>query len=263
MTTTTSNPTRKASEIGFGIEIECNIPTTHRSSFPVGSYHRGAPVNVDGLSTWNTQADGSVHTFATDMFSAEVVSPVLRGEDGLRQVVTMLDYLAAIGATVNASCGLHVHVDTANLTPDQMKRLVRLFKTFEVAYYDLNGQNTSARINSTYCAPASRWNGTRYQSLNMQHATENQPHIEIRVWQGAMKPETVVSAIYMAVALVSRVTDSKVVKTSDIRRNDPKQVMAKYINRFMSPDCMIVSDERPDDIWTEMMREAGNSNRNR
>jgi hypothetical protein len=257
--TTTTNPNRKASEIGFGIEIECNIPTAHHAEFPVGGYHRGTPVNVDGLRNWNTQADGSV-VASGDYYPAEIVSPILKGEDGLRQVVAMLDYLAEIGAKVNPSCGLHVHVDCAGV---DVTRITKLFKAYEVAFYDMNGENARARENSNYCLPSTRWNGTRYQSLNLTHTCEVHPHIEIRVWQGAMKPETVVSAIYMAVSLVSRASAPEKVTTSDLRTNEPKQVMAKFISRFMHnvETCMIVPDERPDDIWQEMMKQAMTTNR--
>lgn len=262
MTPTNITPTRKASEIGFGIEIECNIPTTHQYQFPVGGYHRGVSVNLEGLSDWNTQSDGSVRS-VSGYYSAEIVSPILRGESGLRQVVQMLDHLNAIGALVNPSCGLHVHVDVEGLTQAQITRLVKLFKYYEVAFYDLNGVDAQYRMDNHFCAPSTRWTGTRYQSLNQQHLRERHPHIEIRVWHGALKPEVVVSAIYMAVSLVSRTTAQETVKTSDLNRNKPTQVMAKFIRRFMQPDCMIVSDERPDDIWQTMMQEAIHSNRQR
>ncbi len=205
MSTKQSTPNRKAAEIGFGIEIECSIPTTHAREFPTGSYHHGLPVNVEGFSNWNTQRDGSVRGEA-GYTPVEIVSPVLYGEPGLIQVVEMLDYLNSIGAKVNASCGLHVHVDCKNV---DVRRIEKLFRSFEVAFYDLNGQNSLARISSQYCRPSELWNNTRYQSLNFAHAYETHPHIEIRVWQGAMKPETVVAAIYMAVSLVSRASARK------------------------------------------------------
>jgi hypothetical protein len=192
-----------------------------------------------------------------------VVSPILYGEAGLVKVVEMLDYLNSIGAVVNQSCGLHVHVDCSGLDRGQMNRLVTLFKAYEVAFYDLNGAHTQARLNSHYCAPSARWDGTRYQSLNLQHAHDSHPHIEIRVWQGAMKPETVVAAIYMAVSLVSRATAPELVTTSDLNRSNPKQVMAKFIQRFQQGACNIVADYDPHDIWREMMSTVATSNRNR
>jgi hypothetical protein len=259
--TTTTNPTRKASEIGFGIEIECNIPTAHAREFRAGSYHSGNAVNVDGLRDWNVQKDGSVR--ATNGFVAcEVVSPVLYGEAGLIKVVEMLDYLNSIGAQVNASCGLHVHVDVSGLDNAQIKRLVNLFKKYEMAFYDMNGENTEARLSSAYCKPSALWNNTRYQSLNLQHISDARPHIEIRVWQGAMKPETVVAAIYMSVSLVSRTTARATIKTDDIT-SEPRDVMKKYIKRFMTGATMIVPDYNPHDIWREMLKAASTSNRNR
>jgi hypothetical protein len=257
---TNTTPQRKASEIGFGIEIECNIPIADRSSFPVGAYHVGAPVQVEGLTNWKTQADGSVRQTGLT-YAAEVVSPILYGEDGLQEVVKMLDHLKSISAKVNASCGLHVHVDVSGMNSEKMQRLITLFKKFEMAFYDMNGTHAKARMSNRYCKPSARWDGTRYQSLNLQHIHEARPHIEIRVWHGAMKPETVVAAIYMAVSLVARVTAEEAVQTSDIDNRLPKQVMEKFISRIMYEDTMIVPDYDPHDIWDEMIKAASKTDR--
>ncbi len=145
----------------------------------------------------------------------------------------------------------------------EVKRITKLFKAYEVAFYDMNGENAQTRYTSNYCLPTSRWNGTRYQSLNLKHTTETNPHIEIRVWQGAMKPETVVAAIYMAVSLVSRATSSEKVTVSDVDTTNPAQVMENFINRFMDSNTMIVPEFDPHDIWQEMMEAVRNSNRAR
>ena len=254
--TTTTTPIRKAAEIGFGIEIEANIPVTHRADFPVGSYHHGLSVNLENMDGWTTQSDGSVIA-GGEFFAAEIVSPVLHGEDGLVQVVMMLDYLASIRAKVNSSCGLHVHVDCHNV---DIRRIVTLFKKFEMAFYDLNGELVNRRLESRYCKPSDKWTGDRYASLNLAHANDRHPYIEIRVWQGAMKPETVVAAIYMAVSLVSRASAPETVVTSDVAAK-PTQLMSQYIRRFMVGECMIVGDFQPGDIWQEMMKAAGRSSR--
>jgi hypothetical protein len=260
--TTTLNPSKTAANTGFGIEIECTIPVQRSSEFPRGNYHNGQAVRVAHLSDWNVQSDCSVSATG-NFFPAEVVSPILRGEAGLVKVVEMLDYLNNIGAVVNSSCGLHVHVDCSGLDRNQMDRLVKLFKAYEPAFYDMNGEHAEARYSNHYCAPSHRWDGTRYQSLNLQHAHDTNPHIEIRVWQGAMKPETVVAAIYMAVSLVSRATAPELVKTSDLNRSNSKSMMAKFIQRFSQGACNIVADYDPHDIWREMMQAVAVSNRTR
>lgn len=245
---------KPASQISFGVEIECNIPSECSASFPRGGYHRGCSIPVAPSAGWNCQSDCSVQS--TDgCFSAEVVSPKLTGESGLVEVVTMLDLLDSINARVNSSCGLHVHVSTEGLTEKEIKRVVKLFKAFETAFYALNGETMTTRMNSRYCKPSSMWTGDRYASLNLTNI--NHGHIEIRVWSGNLKPEVVVAAIYMATALVSRATDESKVKTSDLERHSkPTQVMAAFIQRFIKAESMIVSDLDPADLFLVMMQES-------
>jgi hypothetical protein len=254
MTTTT----RKASEIKFGIEIEASIPNEYREMFQTGRYHGGLAVNHEHFGNdWTVQSDSSVRS-GRGYFAAEIVSNPLQGEAGLIKVVEMLDFLKSIGAKVNASCGLHVYVDSAGVS---LTRLVKLFKSYEMAFYDMNGKNSNKRLNSRFCKPSSRWTGDRYASLNLAHAHDVNPHIEIRVWQGAMKPETVVAAIYMAVALVARASMEEKVKVSDVNASKPTQIMAQFIRRMMDENTMIVPDLKPADIWQEMMKAALSSDR--
>lgn len=249
---------KKASQIGFGVEIECNIPNEYSADFPKGSYHHGLQIPVAPSAGWNCQSDGSV-VAPSGFFSAEIVSPVLKGESGLVEIVQMLDLLDQIGARTNISCGLHVHVGIEGLSEDQINRLVKVFKAFEKAFYALNGNQAVTRMNSTYCKPSARWDGTRYQSLNLQKVHNG--HIEIRVWSGTLSPEVVVSAIYMAVSLVSRVSYDEKIKTSDLVRNSkPTQVMASFIHRFVKAETMIVDDMDPADLFTTMIQQAMVSN---
>ena len=253
-----------AKEIGFGIEIECNIPNVYSDSFPVGRYHRGiqSPVLPQG---WNTQSDCSIQSeYGT--FGAEIVSPVLKGEDGLTQVIQVLDLLDQIGARTNRSCGLHVHVGIEHLNHNQITRMIKLFKKYERAFYALNGDQASSRFNSTFCKPSSMWKHSdghadnhedRYQSLNLENI--NRGHIEIRVWSGNLKPEIVLSAIYMAVALVSRSADETLVKTSDVDKFNHVQTMEQFLDRFVIGKHMIIDDLDPNDLIEECVEQAEQS----
>jgi len=48
----------------------------------------------------------------------EVVSPKLKGFEGLSQIRKVVKKLKAHGAVIDARCGLHVHHDASNLTPN-------------------------------------------------------------------------------------------------------------------------------------------------
>jgi len=73
----------KAAELTFGIEIECFLP---RGSVRVGGYHRGARLGGDFPAGWNAQSDSSLHTTLRNYQAVEIVSPILKGADGLAQV---------------------------------------------------------------------------------------------------------------------------------------------------------------------------------
>jgi hypothetical protein len=94
---------RDASEIRFGIEMETLLPT---GTCQVGQYHHGT--QVAGLPRgWNAQHDGSLHTSLPGYAGVEIVSPILKGADGLRQIAEVCTWLAAKNARVNETCGFH------------------------------------------------------------------------------------------------------------------------------------------------------------
>lgn len=250
---------KRASEIGFGIEIECLVPVEYRDVVRPGSYHHGNGLgDLAPSAGWNVQSDSSVHPDRPGYFPVEIVSPKLSGESGLIEVVQMCDRLTEMGVICNPSCGLHVHVSSDHLDPAHVDRLVKLFKIFEPAFFDMNGTAADNRYTNFYCKNSARWDGSRYQSLNLTN--HERGHIEIRVWAGSIKPEFVVAAIYMAVSLASRASDDKPVKTSHLTSNK-RQLMAEYIRQFVIGDYMIIPDMDPADLFVEMMQDANRSNR--
>lgn len=207
----------KAQNISFGVEIECYIPVTHSGEFPTGSYHNGVQISI-APAGWNGQADSSLGAgFVRDGVQyrpVEVVSPKLKGESGLEQVVYMVDYLNEIGAIVTDACGLHVHVDARKLTVGQVELVKKAFVKYEKAFYGLSGEAASDRINSRYTKPSWAWGGDydRYQSLNVSnyHRYDKKKTVEVRVWQATTDAVIVVAAVYMAVALVAKVTEGQI-----------------------------------------------------
>lgn len=74
-------------EMTFGIEIECVLPLAAitANNIAVGGRHRG--VQIPGFPAgWNAQHDGSINTQGGGV-GVEVVSGVLKGAEGVRQVV--------------------------------------------------------------------------------------------------------------------------------------------------------------------------------
>src|SRR5215471_8467459 len=92
-------------DLTFGVELEVTLPA---GTCPVGSYHNG--VQVPQLPPgWTAERDGSIQA-SPGYLAAEIVSPVLQGADGLRQLKAVCDWLVSVQAKVNKSTGFHVHV---------------------------------------------------------------------------------------------------------------------------------------------------------
>lgn len=220
-----------ASDLTFGIELETTIPA---GAVRVGGYHSGNP--VPGLpSGWEAKYDASIQA-TPGRSGCEFVSPVLKGAEGVRQVIEVIAQLNEMGAKVNASTGLHVHVgwvgDSAALA-----RLVTLVANFEKAIFAATG--TKNRERGHWCgslrrhgdrnraAEASR--RVRYHVLNLNNlATGRRQTVEFRAFSGTLNITKVLGYVRMCLGLVERAlktqrntsfTAKAPVATSPIHRN--------------------------------------------
>lgn len=104
----------------FGVEIECLmntrqfIETCNNNNVELrndmGNYN-----HIDSNTSFKIVRDGSIRA-QRGLNGAECVSPILNSFDKLKNVC---DCLAEVGAEVNKSCGLHVHIGANNFTPIQ------------------------------------------------------------------------------------------------------------------------------------------------
>ena len=70
---------------------------------------RGIPIG-DDRDSWHFEKDASVRGKGHTRYGAELVSPILRGMEGLVQVFNAFRFLNAIeGIDIDESCGMHVH----------------------------------------------------------------------------------------------------------------------------------------------------------
>lgn len=147
-------PTRK-----FGVEIEfigitmdaaaralCDAGVTCR----VERYGHAVPTN------WKIVEDGSVvdrNATGYRGLGGELVSPPLSGETGLEEVRKALRAMVAAGATVNKSCGLHVHVDAADLTGHDVARIFVNYRSHESV---INQFMPRSRVDNGYARAVSQ-----------------------------------------------------------------------------------------------------------
>jgi hypothetical protein len=199
----------------FGVEFETCIPF---GAISVGNYHNGRA--IQGLPEgWEAQSDCSIRCPANHN-AAEIVSPVLRGADGIRQIKIVCDWLQSIGAKVNRSTGFHVHIgwdgDLAAL-----KRLTCYVSNFEKALFASTG--THSREVGHFCQPIrssqsyiERFrDGTtaglptqRYHALNLTNLGTNRNTVEFRVFAGTINATKAIGYIRLCLGLVEKASRS-------------------------------------------------------
>jgi Putative amidoligase enzyme len=193
-----------AAEITFGIEIECFIPAENAPV--VGAYHRGW--QIAGLPQgWNAQSDGSIQP-ESGYVGVEVVSPILKGADGVRQIKAVCEWLKQVGAKVNKSTGFHVHVGFDRQNEEQMAKLVTVVANFEKAIYASSG--TKNREQGHYCQSVQNSilhkNGqlnrvSRYHVLNVM---TGKPTVEFRAFAGTISFTKIVAHVRTCLGIVEK-----------------------------------------------------------
>ena len=217
-----------ATEITFGIEIECTIPVENAPT--VGGYHNG--LQIAALPTgWNSQHDGSIRSRRGHV-GIEIVSPILRGSDGIRQIKAVCEWLRQVGAKVDRSTGLHVHVGFDKGNRKALAKLVTVVANFEKAIFASTG--TKSREAGNYCRSIQAslvhqdmdlGRTGRYHVLNV---ASNHPTVEFRAFAGTLSFGKIVAHVRMCLGLVEKAFkvqrlpkwQAKIVsETSPIHRN--------------------------------------------
>jgi len=134
----------------FGVEIEF-IGITQNKAVEVLV---GDGINAclgerrqDSSHSWRIVSDGSLESANG---SGECVSPVLRGIEGLLVIEKVLKSLRRAGATVNKSCGLHVHVGARDLNMAECAAVMFSYGANE-AHFDSVVQASRRRNTNNFC----------------------------------------------------------------------------------------------------------------
>jgi hypothetical protein len=174
---------------------------------------------------WKIYDDGSIN----GNNSIELVSPILSGRSGLREVARVVKQFARAGARVNKSCGFHVHVDARTISGEHMRNVYLRYALHETQIDAFMVQSRRGNVNE-YCrstqgslgllsatdnnstahrvasAMSERWDGYmyqggRYNKVNLcaflRHGT-----IEFRQHSGTMNVDKVINWIVFCVNFV-------------------------------------------------------------
>jgi len=208
-----------ANQLTFGIEIETIAPDSavRNDGLRIGPYKRG--IQVPYLPAgWKAECDGSIDN-GHGGHKCEIVSPVLQGEEGIRQVLEVLETLQAKGHRVNASCGVHVHVGWNRDWPSEaLARLVTIVAYLEKGLYAITG--TKNRERGRYCGGVRKYGSDksakpaldrdRYHALNLTNlARGTKDTVEFRVFSGSLNPTKVAGWIQVCLGLVERALAAK------------------------------------------------------
>ncbi|VDH16870.1 Putative amidoligase enzyme [Algoriella xinjiangensis] len=169
----------------FGIELETYGTTADKILREVRSL--GISIENEGYNHntrnhWKIVRDGSIEGGNGN----EIVSPVLRGHEGLEQIQKVCKALRKAGAKVNASCGFHLHFGVQDFSLENFKTLFKNHLATEYGFDDIvplsrrennNGfcrslesiQNFESRLeNANSISQIQNIFNTRYLKLNFQ-----------------------------------------------------------------------------------------------
>lgn len=239
----------------FGVEIEFIGQNNQRmTNIEINQYLERQGANFKMHTAYYSDTDSSIWRLKTDSsvrgsgYGLEVVSPILRGDEGHRQLMLVLDAINHTGATINRSCGLHIHVGVSDWGIKQFRNLYKRYAKFERAI-DSVMPNSRRRSNNDYCNSTvmafgytlgeafEKINscrtarqiqsqiGTRYTKLNIQsfwkHGT-----IEFRHHAGSTDKDKISNWLKVCLSMVQAADDNRAIK---VNRFDP---IDEYVDRI-------------------------------
>lgn len=209
-----------------------------------------------GAGEWSIIGDGSLYDGPVGFKGVEIVSPVLdtsKPED-IRSVRKLCEALQTIGCVVDNHCGLHVHVDTADMSVDDIKRIFGRYSQYEELidlfmpanrrgqmYYAKSGKGMNQLVQNaeTKQALSRVLGGERYWRVNLD-AMQRHGTIEFRQHSASINADTILNWInfleQFIVASTKSLPEAKITKR---RGRKPNTGMAAGCKKVF--DCFVAS----------------------
>ena len=167
-------PTPDIPDFTFGVELEVTMP--RGNSGDEGARNLARLLTENGV---DCQAEGYNHLtrphwkIVTDASigyqNREIVSSVLRGEDGLEETRKVCGLLQQFGCGVDQQCGMHVHVGMRDRFHERIgvfKEVLRTYHKYESILDQLMAPSRRAQRNA-YCGSV-RWNEIIERAANVE-----------------------------------------------------------------------------------------------
>ena len=276
----------------YGVEIEFLGITREAAAevvadfFGTGYFYEGGEFKERDIADsnqrlWRVVRDASIEAYS-DEEQCELVTPILTYPDLeiLQQVVAKLK---AAGASVNKSCGLHIHVDAKRFTPQAVVNLVTLIGSREQLLYRALGipkdrMRYCKRINdelvqtivekkpesleelrrnwyleSPYETVEGKYHSTRYHGLNL-HAMFTKGTVEFRLFNSTLEASEVKAYVQFVLALSNQaLLHKKAVLKKTQSYND------KYLFRCFLLRLGLIGDEFKDCRQVLLSKLSGDS----
>jgi hypothetical protein len=182
----------------FGAEVECYNAGYRRATQALRQVSLEAEqegYNHYTRDYWKITSDASI----TGNNACEVVSPVLRGDDGLRELRTAMMALRDSDARVNQSCGGHIHIGVNGWIDEVgqaaiIRRWWKINRAMEMLVLPSRRNNRwckrtdqarSERLAAEWASGDKSGGGDRYYELNLQ-AWGRQGTFENRLHNGSL-----------------------------------------------------------------------------
>lgn len=154
---------------------ECEGTGSNSDSYSKGHKALKKYFSANKVTFTSIKSDGSLSVPDNSYFAVEVT--VLTRLNKSYNLKKVCDLLNKLGAKVNASCGMHVHLDARHLSK---KQVVNKGEDFECAIPVLKSLVPKSRHNNQYChMSVSSLEGQRYHAVNLTAWTKHRT-IEIR-----------------------------------------------------------------------------------
>ena len=237
----------------FGVEIELTGITRSNAARIIAMYYGTSSSHVGTCydtytatdrkgRTWKAMSDSSiaatkkengVQVPATDSYKCEIVTPILQYDD-IEDLQEIVRKLVKGGAVANSSCGIHVHVDGANHTPQSLTRLMNFAIGRQDLFYEalqigdranrwchkisrdlLNAMKKDhektphsmeaiwySKVNDGYDGGVDHrhYNSTRYHGINL-HAFFTKGTVEFRLFNGTTHAGKIKAYIQFCLAM--------------------------------------------------------------
>ena len=173
--------------------------------------------DASGYMKWKLETDASatagMHntgSHATNQ-GGELVSPVLKGAAGLRELEKVMAALRSVGAKVDRKHGMHVHLGVADITGYARAQLFRNYKEAQKTLFHLVAKS---RQHNHYCNPVAsyrldQWageaeygrhsNGSHTDAMNIDNISRIGT-IEMRMHQGTLSGKKATEWVKLLVA---------------------------------------------------------------